>query len=669
MADRPRFRYRTPLLWLATVSVMAYALFEEYQPADPVASSTDGDAELEADSDKLRVVALKPAEVVPGAAVFVQIVGVDERHADEVAVEIAKAPAQVLQRSAEQLIVRVPSSLAYGHAKLRVVQRERRSKAWLLTLRPLPRHEMLRNVIGGLALFVLGLRTVARSLRAYAGRRIRAALARLTEGMWRPAGLGLVTGLLTQSTTSAAGLFAGLLAARMLTLRAAVILLIGAQLGAAIASVLLPLFATREALWLIAVGALWVLLAQSRLSRALGSVVVGAGLIFHGLALLQAGCAPLVSDPQVVPYLWYLQAGGWRGVLACAGAGAALGALLQGPSPVYALASSLLQEGVLGLRDALAILAGVSFGALINTFAAAWPFGSDARRLVRAHLALGCVITLSSLAGLPLYLHLAERIAQLAAARGAALPQLLSARQLSLGTGFLALQTTVALIALALLPLGMRASEAWSLRGSLRPSKLDASPHSQALLQALLFCAQGLKGVREIIASSDRSSAAATEQALGEAKDILRDLLRAAPSHAGGGSPPRAASVAGLHLADALLATLRVAEKAPELGLSASGEGGRALEQLHRLVDEALLVVSDQLAQERTPSLTEAQAREIEINAFEAETRRHLFEGPSTREDLALRLWSSELCSAYETVGNQVYRLANAVGARADDDA
>jgi Na+/phosphate symporter len=668
MADRPRLHYRTPLLWLATLCVIGYALVDEYRPAQPFESSTDAEADVEADGDKLRIVSVKPAELVPGAAVFVHIAGVDERHADEVSVEIAKLPAEVLQRGADQVIVRVPSSLAYGQAKLRVLQRDRRSKAWTLTLRPLPRHEMLRNVIGGLALFVLGLRTMARSLRAYAGHRIRAALARLTRGLWRPAGLGVLIGLLTQSTTSAAGLFAGLLAAHMLKLRAAVILLIGAQLGAALAAVLLPLFATREALWVIAVGALWVLLAESRLSRALGSVVVGAGLIFHGLGLLQAGCAPLITDPQVVPYLSYLQAGALLGLLACAAAGAALGALLQGPSPVYALALSLLQQGVLGLRDALAILAGVSFGALINTFAAAWPFASDGRRLVRAHVALGVATTLVSLAGLPLWLYVAQQIAALAATRAKPLPALLTAQQLGLGAGFLVLQAAAALVALALVPSAMRAVEAWSLRGSLRPPGLNASPHSQALLEALALCEQGLGGVREIIASSDRSSAPATERALSQAKQVLRELLRATPSRAEDSPPPRAASVAGLHLADALLAILRVAEKAPELGLSPSGEGGRALEQLHELVDRALSAVSEQLAKSRTPSLTEAQAREIEINAFEAATRRVLFEDQSAREDLALRLWSSELCSAYETIGNQVYRLANAVGATAEDD-
>jgi Na+/phosphate symporter len=661
MPDRLRFRYRTLLLWLVTLSVMAYALFEEYRPSERLGVAADGDAEPESETDKLRIVSVEPSELQPGAAMFVHIAGLDPQHTGSVSAEVAKQPAQILQRSQDQLIVRVPPGLGYGQAKLRVLQADRRSKGWSLRLRPLPRHDMLRDVVGGLALFLLGLRTVGRALRAYAGRRVRSGLSRLTRDRPRSLGLGALTGLLTQSTTSAAGLFAGLLGARMVQLPVSVVLMIGAQLGAAVAAVLLPRFATGEALWVLVIGALWVLLAESRLSRALGSIVVGTGLIFHGLGLLQAGCAPLISDPQVVPYLSYLQAGGIGGVLACAAAGAVLSALLQGPAPLYALALSLLQENVLSLRDALAVLAGVSLGGLFNIFAAAWVFGADARRLVRSQLALSLAMTALAIAGLPAWLWVAERVA---AVGGSAGPP----GALALGAGFLSLQGSVTLLGFVLVPFGMRTSAAWSLDSGLRPVRALGSAHAQALLRALTLCHQGLQGVREIIDSSDRSSAPATERALEQAREILREILRATPNDSAKDAPPKAASVACLHLADALLSTLRVAEKAPELGFSPSGEGARALERLHEMLDKALTSVCEQLAHERTLSITDAQAREIEINAVEAETRRHLFADASAGEDLALRLWSSELCAAYETVGNQVYRAASAVSARPDDD-
>jgi Na+/phosphate symporter len=162
--------------------------------------------------------------------------------------------------------VRIPPQVPYGQFKLRVSQGERRSKPWVMTLTPLPRHRMLRDVFGGLALFALGLRTVSRSLRAYAGQRVRARLGRMTRAPLVAALWGVLGGVLAQGTTACAALFAGLLDARMLEVRRASFLLIGSQLGAAFAAVLLPLFAPRAALWFIAIGVLGLFVARSRLS-------------------------------------------------------------------------------------------------------------------------------------------------------------------------------------------------------------------------------------------------------------------------------------------------------------------------------------------------------------------------------------------------------------------
>jgi Na+/phosphate symporter len=185
------------------------------------------------------------------------------------------------------------------------------------------------------------------------------------------------------------------------------------------------------------------------------------------------------------------------------------------------------------------------------------------------------------------------------------------------------------------------------------------------LLRALEHCRSGLTGVRDIIASADRSRAPSSEGAIVHAQQLLRDLLRSPALDANSGL--QAASVAALHLADTLLSTLRIAEKAPELGLKPSGEAAQALEHLHNLLDGALATLCKQLESGDFLSLSEAQAREIEINAAEAESRRRLFASQSSGDELALRIWSSELCSAYESIGNQVYRAVSAFAAEDDN--
>jgi Na+/phosphate symporter len=647
---------------MLTVAVIGYALFEEYAEHIPESELDDADND-DVEPDKLRIESAKPLELSPGAAVVVNVAGTNGNDG-ALKVEVSKTTAEVLYRDGEQLVVRVPPALPYGQAKLRLLQGERKSKPWVLTLRPLPRSEILRNVIGGLALFILGLRTVGRSLRAYAGRRIRGALSTLTKGFVRPAALGAVTGFLTQSTTSAAGLLAGLLAARMLQLRAAVIVLVGTQLGASAAAVLLPLLATREALWVVTIGVLWVLLAESRVSSALGSVVVGAGLLFLGLGMLQGGFAPLVSDPQILPYLSHFQSGSFANIAACVGAGALLTALLQGPSPVFALVISLAQiSGVVGLREALATLAGVSLGALVSTATAAWPFGREARRLVPAHAVLAFAMTFVALVGLPLWTRLSEvLVARNPAQAGFGPNVLVPGMSLYLGAGFLALEIVAATVAFLVLPLALRVAE----RGAAPSPRVSALTAGNSLANALSLCRNALAGLREITMTADRGPSAQTERALREAAGSLQHLLDGA-TEAVDAQQLRAAAIACIHLTDAISATLRIAEKAPEHGLLPTGDGERALERVHAIVDDAIGMLIDSLSAQVVPSLTRAQATEIELNALETETRHKLFDGAMSADDLRTRLWSSELCAAYEAVGNQLYRITNALGARDDE--
>jgi hypothetical protein len=354
-----------------------------------------------------------------------------------------------------------------------------------------------------------------------------------------------------------------------------------------------------------------------------------------------------------LPYLWHLQAGTAMGALLCALAGAALTALLQSPAPLFVLIAALLQQEVLELRAALAILCGVSLGAIANTAAATWAFGHDSRRLLRVQLSVAPVATLVALVGLPVW----ESLPQLAPT---ALP-FLPAAQMQLGSGFIALSAVGQLAAALMLRVGRRRWVTGAPRVSSAPPPPTLVSYTQALSRALEHCRGGLQGVRDIIASSDRSSAPSSEAAISMAQQLLRGLLRspAIAPHTG----LQAASAAALHLADTLLTTLRIAEKAPELGLTPSGDAAQALEQLHNLLDSALATLCKQLDEGEFPSLAEAQAREIEINVAEAESRKRLFASQSSGDELALRLWSSELCSAYESIGNQVYRAVSAFAA------
>ena len=201
-------------------------------------------------------------------------------------------------------------------------------------------------MVGGLALLFFGLRVMARGRPAVHRRSGPRACWPRSGGARRAAlGLGVAVGGITQFTTTAAGLVVGLVESHLIAVAPAVAVLLGAQLGAAVTPSVLGLVSTREGLLVLSIGVLWLALAVDRRSEAFGKIILGCGLLFFGLHLLRQGFEPLVSNPELLPYIDHFDAGtlgraavlrGWPGVL--------LTALLQGPAPVFVLVLGLAQS-------------------------------------------------------------------------------------------------------------------------------------------------------------------------------------------------------------------------------------------------------------------------------------------------------------------------------------
>ena len=658
--ERTPQRWRTLLPAAISVVVLAYVLSSNDRHGGAAVDDDDTDG---ADTSKLRVEWIEPVELSPGAAVIVHLQGLqaDAPLSARVSSGELKLDAPLLHREGARAVVQMPGELPRGTVKLRMLQGERRSKPRLLQIRPVPVRDVLRDVLGGLALFVLGLRTVGMALRTYAGRRVRKLLERLTGSGPGAVGLGAMVGGLTQSTTSSAGVLAGLIEARMLPVATAMVMLLGVQLGAASAGALLPLVATREALWVIVLGALWVGFADDRRARAFGNIILGCGLLFLGLRLLQDGFRPLLANPELLPYLHHLKVQGPGSALLAAGAGALLCGLLQGPGPVFAVVLSLSEtSGLIGLVDGLAILAGTAVGAVVGTAAVGAPLGRRGLRLALGHLMLGALMTAVALVGLELWASGAEALAPGEAnARSYASRALLPNVGVHLGVGFALSQ--LAAVAAAMLAAGPVARRAGHLIPSL--ARTAEVPLDEGwLTRPLLASRAALVALDQVHETRDRDAAVTAERALSDVRRGAEQMLQSRGA-AGETGPTLGAC---LHLAASLDAALQVAETAVERNFVLEPADGVTLAKLQQLLLSGMDALIAHASGEDQIVLDAARAREIEINALEGEARRD-----STRleeaspETIPYRLWFSELLVAYETVGNHLYRLATQL---AEDD-
>jgi len=657
--------WRTAFGWAVTLALLIFALSDWGDADEPKAHATH---EEDDGGGQLRITSISDGEVNPGDAVVVSFAGAAPSPPLEA--RLAKRPAEIIEREPSAVVVRIPEDAPPGKAALRLGQGSQRSKAWDLHVRATNYRKLVARLVGGLALFVLGLGLLALGIRGLAGNRLRALLGRLTVSPPRAVGVGALVGAATQLTSSAAAFTVSLVEARVLAVGPAVAVLVGAQFGASLSGALLPVQLARESLLLIATGVLWTRIGQSRRGRVLANVVLGTGLMLYGLHLLQTSVEPLVSDPKILPYLGYLRSADVASTLACAATGVVLAFVLQGVGPVYVLVVGLAQTTTLPLANALAILAGTNLGAAFGMAVIAWQAGPTTRPLARSHLLFGATAAAFVVATLPVWTRLAAVVVGGGddLAYGHSVLRTHIAPQLALG--FAAAQLAVIAIWLGVLPMLVGRVTRARTRAVAPPE--ETTPHAidRELVEVLERLRRALAFALEMSRAGERTSSAECEAALADARRRLEARYKAITAEQASSDIERGARslVAAMQLQRAVEQAVHVAELGVERGVRLTDEAKHQLAAMHAIAHESFEALLAALADGNLPDLEDAGAREIRMNALEAAGRKvavaHRKRSTTTS---SLQIGIAELIDSYENVGNHLFRLAKALAEDSDE--
>ena len=255
------------------------------------------------------------------------------------------------------------------------------------------------SFLGGIALFLFGMKLLGGALETAAGDRLSALLTRFTVNKGTAYLLGAAVTALLQSSSATTVLVVGLVDTGTLTLRQSVGLTLGANLGTTITPWILSLNALRgDRLWvrllqpnafvpvLTAVGTAFYVFAKRPAKKNIGLILCGFSVLMFGMSRAAEAAAPLAESPQVKA-LFSAFAGPVPGLLL----GAAVTGILQSSSVSVGILQALSTTGQLSLGAAAPIILGQNIGACVPTFAAAAGTGRDARRaaMVRLLFTLG----------------------------------------------------------------------------------------------------------------------------------------------------------------------------------------------------------------------------------------------------------------------------------------
>ncbi|MHC5009926.1 MAG: Na/Pi symporter, partial [Planctomycetota bacterium] len=134
---------------------------------------------------------------------------------------------------------------------------------------------LLVGLLGGLALFLYGLQQMASSLKAVAGDRMRAILARLTGNRFTGVLTGAFTTAVIQSSSVTTVLVVGFISAGLMSMTQSVGVIMGANLGTTITAQIIAFKVTKAALLMIAVGFGMLFIGKRQRTQLYGTCLLG----------------------------------------------------------------------------------------------------------------------------------------------------------------------------------------------------------------------------------------------------------------------------------------------------------------------------------------------------------------------------------------------------------
>ena len=251
--------------------------------------------------------------------------------------------------------------------------------------------QIIFNLVGGLGLFFLGMRMMSDSLKKVAGNRLRNTLDVLTKNPVLGLFVGMVATMLVQSSSVTTVMTVGFVNAGLLTLRQAISVVLGANIGTTLTAWLVSFFAlfkvTNYALPAIGIGFLLTMFGKTHGMRMWGNFILGFGLLFTGLSLIKDAFSPLQASEALKKSLLTFGTYPLLGILL----GIFMTILLQSSSATIALLQIMAFSGLIDFRTCIPIVLGDNIGTTVTAQLAAIGTSAAARRTAMAHTLLNVI--------------------------------------------------------------------------------------------------------------------------------------------------------------------------------------------------------------------------------------------------------------------------------------
>ncbi|MCP3765045.1 Na/Pi cotransporter family protein [Domibacillus sp. A3M-37] len=259
--------------------------------------------------------------------------------------------------------------------------------------------EMLFQFLGGLGIFLYGIKQMGDGLQASAGDRLREILDRFTTNPLMGVLAGILVTILIQSSSGTTVITVGLVSAGFMTLRQAIGVIMGANIGTTVTAFIIGIDIGEYSLPILALGSMLIFFFANKKVNNSGRIIFGFGALFYGLELMSGGMKPLRELDAFHELTVNMASSPILGVFV----GTVFTMIVQSSSATIGILQGLFAEGLLDLNAALPVLFGDNIGTTITAVLASIGASVAARRAAATHVLFNIIGAIIFLIILPLY--------------------------------------------------------------------------------------------------------------------------------------------------------------------------------------------------------------------------------------------------------------------------
>jgi len=238
------------------------------------------------------------------------------------------------------------------------------------------------TLLGGLSLFLYGLRLGGSHLESVAGNRLRYIISRLISNRFKGLAVGALSTTVLQSSSATTVMLVSFTSVGLITVLQSLSLILGADIGTTVTVQLIAFRIYDYALLIVTIGFLLTLMNKNTRGHKIGGVILAFGLIFFGMKVMSDAVFPLKHYPQVTNLLVTMGHKPLLGILVSA----VFTGIIQSSAATLGLVLSLSIQGlIVDLPTAIPLILGANVGTCATALLASLGANVAGKRVAWGH--------------------------------------------------------------------------------------------------------------------------------------------------------------------------------------------------------------------------------------------------------------------------------------------